>query len=254
MSNSSPVSGLLFDLDHCLYENPTCMISEWNLAFFRAAQELGSRLTMQECEELNQEASKYHGNSYDLFYERHGIARNRLLHAVGRHMREGMIRPCIRTAAGLARWAAYIPMAIVTSGGKDWASRVLSHIGLEVIFPDEKIVGLETSEYNQKSKSDLPFRIGADILGLPPERLLVVDDHLANLKTAHGFGAKTVHITHGIETERPSYVTYAVGKPYHIFDMIERGEIVYKNAARPTSQKQQTGPSAHRAYEPTPSL
>lgn len=219
-----PRAGICFDLDHCLYRDPPDMVDRWHDAFFEASQDFNLGLTKDQCFHETHEGSKQHGNAVRHFHIKFLVNPDQFMASFYSHVDERIIPPCLETARVLIA-NRHIPMIIVTSGARAWAERVVPHLGLSLVFPPDRIIAIEDSVGHQKSHSMRPYEIAAERLDIPINRLIMVDDHPKNLKTAHAGGKITIHITHGQSTGFEDHVHHQVTKAIDVFDLIHHGQI-----------------------------
>jgi FMN phosphatase YigB (HAD superfamily) len=214
------------------------MADAWHHAFFMASQDFKLGLTPEQCFHETHQGSKQHGNAVKYFHIKYGVDTNAFLEACYSHVDEKIIPPCPETARILMA-NRHIPMIIVTSGARAWAERVVLHLGLGLVFPPDRIIAIEDSNGQQKSHSMRPYEIAAERLGVPIDRLIMVDDHPKNLKTAHQGGKITVHITHGESTGWEDHVHHQVTKAIDVFDLIHHGQIPWNG---PVVMPRRAGP------------
>lgn len=99
--------------------------------------------------------------------------------------------PPIGGAAQARRAAAEsCRVALVTSGNRPWADRALAELGLTDVLTTRV-----TAEDVTRSKPDpQPYLIGAERLGVAPERCLVFEDSVAGVAAGRAAGMTTVGI------------------------------------------------------------
>ena len=92
-----------------------------------------------------------HGYSAHLFIRDHGLDYPAYHEEFHHHVDEKIIARNDAMIGALGRLA--LPHVIVTHASREWAERVLGHLGLIDFFPAEKIIALEDTEFAAKSKS-----------------------------------------------------------------------------------------------------
>lgn len=91
-----------------------------------------------------------------------------------------------------------VPIALVTSAGREWAQTALAMAGIAELF-----TGLVTAGDVAEGKPDPEgYLAGAGILGVPPERITVFEDTPAGVEAGRraGMGVVGVTTTHARET------------------------------------------------------
>lgn len=91
-----------------------------------------------------------------------------------------------------------VPVALVTSAGREWAETALKTAGLWELF-----TGAVTAADVAVGKPDPEgYRAGARMLGVPPEHITVLEDTPAGVEAGRraGMGVVAVTTTHGRET------------------------------------------------------
>ena len=187
--------GILWDLDNTLYRLDDMLEDAFNVAIARAAIDCGLVMDFDDAVAMARTAYEKTGYSGRYFVEQYGIARDPLHFAFHRHLNEKIINASQELQHLLD--AAPLTHALITHGARDWATRVLQHIGLRHHFPEAQIFALEDMAFEKKHESARPFRAGLAALNLPPENALVMEDLAANLRIPHEMGIGTVWLHHG---------------------------------------------------------
>ncbi len=136
-------------------------------------------------------------------------------------LRQTSARPA--AVAGAARLIiacaeAALPVAIVTSARRWWVRAVLDLLGVDLRIP------MVTAEDCSPGKPDPePFRLGADLLGLPAEGLVAVEDSPAGIASARGAGIG--HVV-GVTTSHPSGILLAAGAHSAAADLVALSDAV----------------------------
>lgn len=98
--------------------------------------------------------------------------------------------------------------AILTHSNKNWGMVVANELGYGDLFPEDKVYGLESVDFNRKDESDEAFVRICEDLCVVPERVLFIDNTSANLLYPSQLGMQTVWI----QADKPSFDP----KPDHI--------------------------------------
>lgn len=200
------IDGLIFDLDHTLYSLAAAREEMFVRASIEAAlelaQEMGDPLTRAEAEAILQNAKEWQRADMQKLIHERGYSEERLFDIFNRHA-FGNVKPAMEKgmdpelAATLAPWKG--KAVIITHASRYWAEQAVELLGLQDIFPPERIIALNDPAiaFQGKDKSTVAFDAALDILGLPPERVAMVEDTSKNLVIPHDLGMTTVLLTWG---------------------------------------------------------
>lgn len=193
--------GILWDLDNTLYRLDDILSDSFNIAISRAAIDAGLPLAFEDAVAMARTSYEKTGYSGRYFVEQFGLDRNALHFAFHDHLDETVINASLDLQQHMDR--AVLSHALITHGARDWAQRVLQHIGLRHHFPEEQIFALEDMAFEKKHESRRPFLAGLKALGLPAGQVLVMEDLAENLAIPHAMGMGTVWLHHGRAPEAP---------------------------------------------------
>jgi len=123
---------------------------------------------------------------------------------------EQLIAACPRTG---------VPVAIVTSARRTWATAALGQLGV-----GDAGIPMVTWEDCARGKPDPePFRRGADLLGLRPADLVAAEDAPAGIASARAAGIGYVI---GMTTSQPAHVLLAAGAHATAPDLVALAGVV----------------------------
>jgi putative hydrolase of the HAD superfamily len=200
------IEGLIFDLDHTLYSlahaNEGMFLRASVEAALELAREMGDTLTRTEAETLLQNAKEWQLADMQKLIRDRGYSEPRLFELFNRHA-FGNVKPAMEKgldpglAAALAPWKG--KAVIVTHSSRYWAEQAVKLLGLQDIFPPERIIALNDPAvaFQGKDKSTAAFDAALEILGLPADKTAMVEDTAKNLSIPHGMGMTTVLLTWG---------------------------------------------------------
>ncbi len=200
------INGLIFDLDHTLYSLAGASEGHFIRACVETALEMaagtGAPMERADAERLIQHAAAWDTGDLRALGVERGYDEARLFEIFNRHaftelkttMEQGR-DPRLREALAPHNEKA----VIVTHGSRYWAEKVVELLGLQDIFPPERILALDDPAiaFQGKHESEVPFREALKILGLPPESVAVVEDTSKNLVIPHRMGMTTVLLVWG---------------------------------------------------------
>lgn len=189
------LTGMLWDLDNTLYRLDELLSDTFNMAIARAAIDAGLPLSYEDAVAMARTSYEKTGYSGRYFIEQYGLERNALHFAFHSHLDEKVINASRELQQQLDR--APLCHGLITHGARDWAMRVLAHIGLRKHFPDDRVFALEDMGYEKKHESPRPFIAGLAALNMDPARVVMMEDLAENLAIPHRMGMGTVWLHHG---------------------------------------------------------
>jgi putative hydrolase of the HAD superfamily len=199
------IKGLLWDLDNTLYRADDIIKKATNLAVARAAVAAGAPVSLEEAVKLATRSYEEKGYSGRLFIERFNLDNASLHQDYHGYIDETVIRRYEGVEEMFTRLA--LPHALITHASRDWARRVLTHLGLASWFPPERILALEDYNFRHKHECRSSFEAALNTLALQPQDVAMVEDVAINLKIPHGMGITTVFLDHGRPLATPpSYI------------------------------------------------
>lgn len=188
------IEGVIWDLDNTLYRFTKEFRHQCNVAAAKAAYDQGIDLSYEDTFKLAERSEAEYGYSIHFYVAHHGFSYDSL--HVPFH--DNIDEKTIETIEGVAESLRGLdmPQAILTNASRGWAHRVLNHIGLEDFFDDAFITASEDVDFQVKSQSRAGFERALAALGLPPEKVVMVDDLDRNLIIAHEMGLQTIYMHH----------------------------------------------------------
>jgi len=149
------IDGIIWDLDNTLYRFTEEFRHQCNVAAAKAAHAQGINLSYDDTFKLAQKSEEEHGYSIHLYVAHHGFSYASLHVPFHDNIDETSIEMIEGVAEGVR--AIKKPQAILTNASRGWAHRVLKHMGLSDLFPDELITASEDVDFQVKSMSPIGF-------------------------------------------------------------------------------------------------
>jgi phosphoglycolate phosphatase-like HAD superfamily hydrolase len=226
-------AGIIWDLDHTLYESNDRILHSWIRALARTAVSRGHYPDTDVAFDALYRSFLNYGHALTQLSRDCGIDERAFVAETFPANRANFesiqfIEACDITLAAMTTHRG-IPQALVTSALREWAEQVLAHLRLDLHFPADRIIALEDADYQSKALSLRPYELASAALKLPLEALVMVEDNVNNLKMAKDLGLATILVTHGDALpEHPVHVDFVVNKAYDVFDLITSGEIPWQ--------------------------
>lgn len=189
------IRGVVWDLDNTLYRFTDAFYQSCTQAAAQAAQELGIDLSYEDTLKLAERSEDEYGYSMHGYVTEHGLSYASLHFPFHQRIDETVINPIDGIAEAIENLK--LPQVILTNASRCWANRVLKFIGIDHLFSKNKIIPMEDVDFEPKARSPKGFKKALDILSLPAEDVVMVDDLDRNLTIAYKLGMKTAYINHG---------------------------------------------------------
>lgn len=192
----------IFDLDGCLYKDGPHMKDAFRRAATAAVRdclEKEGRPALDDKTIDDGISAVFKNSSFDAALEAFKINEADMYAAHHANMDENVIEPHPETERAFGGLG--VPCAILTYGSKDWAARAVKRIGLETVFPANRIFSIEEIGFQRKHLSAAPFEYALEKLEARAEDCLYADDQPVNLRYAHEIGMTTALVTWGRDVE-----------------------------------------------------
>ena len=196
----SSLKGILWDLDNTLYPENADLHQAFDHAIAQAAILHGAHLTIEEAMAAAKRSFLEHGYGGRVFIETMGIDPRNLHFSLHPLVDEKLII----AHDGLVEQMQSLSLhhVVVTHGARDWALRVLEHIGLMPLFSHDRVHALEDFDFHKKGVSRIPFEKGLASLGLAAAEVIIVEDQERNLRIPHSMGMGTVLLDYGTRGQK----------------------------------------------------
>ena len=147
----SDIRYILWDLDGTLYRFEEDFIKACNLAAAKAAIHLGAPFEVDEAINFAWKSYAQTGQSIVNFLKQYGIKPADMHECYHGLIDEKIIRITEQVSERLnaATQDLELSNVIITHSSREWASPVLNHLGLDHVFPDDRIIAKE--DYNFES-------------------------------------------------------------------------------------------------------
>lgn len=208
----------ILDFDGCLFVHPDGLEDQFKVAYAKTAIELGCPLTLEEAVLLARQSYEERGLSHYLF-EPYGIDVREMYHRVHIRLFNDYVMQYKEelNQRQLRRYFEkdHVEAMILTHGTRQWAEDVLGLLNLSDLFPKNRIVGLDDTDFEKKCSSKKPYEMALQALGLDNKaandaEVYFADDTLINHPIPHSLGIHTVFIQLSHRKplpEKPAYVS-----------------------------------------------
>jgi len=202
------IQGIIWDLDDTLYRVTPALHESMRESVARAVVKMGYDISYTEALRLAEESQKTHRLTVKMLVDRFDIQKRDLhipFHAEMDHL---VTEPCPDLPSAFAKHPD-IQHVLITHASRDWALRMLDHLGIADFFDPKAVFGLENIDFNHKHESDYATKMSLDLMGTNPENTAFAEDRDYNLTIPHDMGLTTVLIDHPSQPrELPAHVHY----------------------------------------------
>lgn len=184
----------LFDLDNTLHDSSHAMFDAINTAMTHAVQEL-AQCDLDTAGQLRLRYWKRYGATVIGMVRHHGADATAFL----QRSHDFDVSALIHAEAGVARAVDSLPgrKILLTNAPERYARIVLKSLGLLPLFDSLWTMDQMALQGRLRPKPSLALMRQVVVrTGTAPSNLVLVEDTLKNLKSAHQLGMKTVHFRH----------------------------------------------------------
>lgn len=213
----------LFDLDNTLHDSSRAMFQHIHTAMQHAVAKMAD-CDLDTADQLRIRYWKKYGATVIGMVRHHNADPHEFLHL----SHDFDVRPLVHSEPGLARKLARIPgrKILLTNAPTEYARQVLQALGLLPQFEALWSINHMVLQGRMRPKPSLALmkQIVAR-LALPANQVVLVEDTLRNLKSAHEVGMRTVHIFHpgtpftSLYRGRDAYVDIRVNSVGQLLDV-----------------------------------
>ena len=184
----------LFDLDNTLHDSSRAIFREINVAMQQAVA-LMVGCDMDTADQLRIHYWKRYGATVIGMVRHHEVDPREFL----RLSHDFDVRPLVHSEAGLAQKLARMPgrKILLTNAPTVYARQVLEVLGLLPQF--EALWSIDHMQLQSRIRPKPSLALMKQVLArlaMPARHVVLVEDTLRNLKSAHQLGMRTIHIFH----------------------------------------------------------
>ena len=196
----------IFDLDHCLYQDPKNKTELYETALIQTMAKFGVALTQAALRSIDHNMRDDHdalrmelrtyGVAFEAFFKAsHDIA-------IALFEKNVQPNPALRD---LFNKIGKDNIVILTHGSSHWAEAMLRKLGLRDVLKDDNILTLDHEHVKGRRKEQTrdPFWIAANRLGAKPQEITFFDDLVKNHVHPSEMGMKTVLVHWGNPPSEP---------------------------------------------------
>jgi putative hydrolase of the HAD superfamily len=218
MEKFKNIKGIIWDLDDTLYSVTPALHQSMRESVARAVVKMGYDINYEDALKLAEESQEKHRLTVQMLVEKFDIEKQALHIPFHAEMDHTVTNACPDLPSAF-RALPNVKHVLMTHASRDWALRMLPHLGLDEFFEDHAIMGLEDVDFNHKHDSDVVTKRSLEILGTNPNETAFAEDRDWNLTIPHKMGLTTVLINHPSQPQDlPPHVDYRFDKAVHFLE------------------------------------
>lgn len=212
MEKLKNIKGIIWDLDDTLYSVTPALHQSMRESVARAVVKMGYDIGYDDALKIAEESQAKHRLTVKMLVDKFGIEKRDLHLPFHAEMDHTVTNACPDLPDAF-RAIPHVKHVLMTHASRDWAMRMLPHLGLEAFFEPQAILGLEDVDFEHKHESDRVTKTSLEILGTSPQETAFAEDRDWNLTIPHTLGLTTVLINHPSQPKNlPSHVDYRFDK------------------------------------------
>lgn len=228
MENSKDLNtlkGIIWDLDDTLYAVTPALEQSMRESVARAVVKMGYDITYEDALALAVESQEKYRLTVKILVDQFGIEKRDLHGVFHQEMDHTVTQPCADLPAAF-QMQPQLKHVLMTHASRDWALRMLDHLGLSQFFEEGAVLGLEDVDFHHKHESDRVTKTCLEILGTEPEYTAFAEDRDWNLTIPHQMGLVTVLMDHPSQPkELPGHVDYRFDRAANFLKIIGQNNL-----------------------------
>lgn len=202
------IKGIIWDLDDTLYKVTPALHQSMRESVARAVVKMGYDISFEDALKMAIESQEKHRLTVKMLVDKFGIEKRDMHLPFHAEMDHKVTNACPDLPSAFASQPE-IKHVLMTHASREWAIRMLDHLGLADFFEDKAILGLEDVDFEHKHESDRVTKTSLEIMGLNPNEAAFAEDRDWNLTIPHEMGLTTILIDHPTQPrELPTHVDY----------------------------------------------
>ncbi len=220
MTDLSHIQGVIWDLDDTLYSVNADLKRSMRESVAKTVVDMGHSISYEEALKLAEESQAVHRLTVRLLLEKFNLTHEELHIPFHANMDHSVIPADERLPLAFES-AGHLDHVLVTHASRDWALRMLDHLGIADFFRPEAIFGLENIDFEKKESSERATKTGLSVMGLNPDQVMFAEDRDYNLAIPHRLGLTTVLIDHPSQPrDLPAHVHYRFDNAADLLDAV----------------------------------
>jgi len=225
--NLSHIQGVIWDLDDTLYSVTPALQQSMRESVARAVVKMGYGISFENALMMAEESQDKHRLTVKMLVDKFNIGKQDLHIPFHAEMDHTVIEPVVELPTAFEK-NPNVKHALMTHASRDWALRMLDHLGIADFFDSSAILGLEDINFEHKHESDRATKVCLDLIGIDANNAAFAEDRDWNLTIPHDMGLTTILIDH---PSQPSDL------PHHVHHRFDNASMFLDNIANCTVLK-----------------
>lgn len=221
MTDFSHIQGIIWDLDDTLYSVTPDLHRSMRESAARAVVKMGYPITYDEALIMAERSQAEYRLTVKILCDEFKIDKRDLHLPFHAEMDHTVTKACENLPSAFAA-KPHLKHILMTHASRDWAMRMLKHLGIAEYFQPNAILGLEDVDFNHKHESEFVAKKCMEIIGTKAENTAFVEDRDYNLSIPKKLGMTTVLISHPSQAlEMPAHVDAKFDRAADFLNMIK---------------------------------
>jgi putative hydrolase of the HAD superfamily len=219
------IEGVIWDLDDTLYTVTPALKESMRHSAAHTVIGLGHDIGFDDALSLAEQSQHEYRVTFKLLNDRFNIEHKDLHFPFHAGMDETVIDPVPELVTAFTA-LPQIKHSIITHASREWALKMLDHLGIADFFAPSAVFGLEDINYEHKDKSDRATKTCLSAIGVDANKAAFAEDRDYNLTIPHEMGLTTVLMDHPSQTrELAHHVHYRFDHAIHFLNEIASGQL-----------------------------
>ena len=221
MTDLNHIEGVIWDLDDTLYSVTPDLHRSMRESVARAVVKMGYPISYENALMMAERSQAEYRLTVKMLCDEFKIDKRDLHLPFHAEMDHKVTVACPDLPAAFAA-KPHLKHVLMTHASRDWATRMLDHLGIADYFEPQAVLGLEDVDFNHKDESDYVASKCLDILGCAPEKTAFAEDRDYNLRFPKKMGMTTILIDHPSQSRTlEPHVDYRFARAADFLDSIQ---------------------------------
>lgn len=219
------IEGIVWDLDDTLYSVTPDLHRSMRESVARAVIKMGYPISYEDALAMAERSQAEHRLTVKMLIDHFDINKRDLHIPFHQEMDHLVITPSPLLPKAFAN-APHLKHTIMTHASRDWAMRMLDHLGIADFFDTNAVFGLEDMDFEHKNETDRAAKTCLSAIGIDPDKAAFAEDRDYNLTIPYKMGMTTVLIDHPSQPrDLPPFVHHRFDHAVDFLDKLAKTRI-----------------------------
>lgn len=224
-NNLNHIEGIIWDLDDTLYTVTPALKESMRHSAAHTVIGLGHEISFEDALALAEQSQHQYRVTFKLLNDRFNIAHKDLHLPFHAGMDPKVIEPTPSLVTAFAN-NPQIKHSIITHASREWAMKMLDHLGIADFFDSAAVFGLEDIGFEYKDKSDRATKTCLSAIGVDANKAAFAEDRDYNLTIPFEMGLTTVLMDHPSQArDLAPHVHHKFDHATHFLNEISSGQV-----------------------------